>query len=233
MTKVLRMKANDLISNDMVVRPCWKVKETHSGKFQWKQKVWIDQHFFFFLVNFVLIFLSSFASLILEVILKFGNFFVRDLLWVNWRHWHVGFSVFDQPKINFHKVFGCFLVSAFALSVISVNILSFHWLSPIDWFLIHFGLFNKFVMPLSNELKNFRILTTIFEQHFKSLDWKFQMFENLSWVFIPNIIFAEVDSDQIGNNRVVLPTDKVQTYINWIGKIFLFWQHNANSVQNS
>lgn len=60
-------------------------------------------------------------------------------------------------------------MSTFAFTVISVNVLGFHGLSPIDWFLIHFGMLNKFEMSLSNELKNFRILATIFEQHFKSL----------------------------------------------------------------
>lgn len=35
------------------------------------------------------------------------------------------------------------------------------------------------------------------------------MLEYFSWVFISDIIFAEIDSDQVGNNCVVLSADEV------------------------
>ena len=42
------------------------------------------------------------------------------------------------------------------------------------------------------------------------------MLENLSWVFIPDVLFAEIDSDQVRNDCVVLATDKVQADVNRI-----------------
>lgn len=80
------------------------------------------------------------------------------------------FSVFDEPKINFHKVFGGFLVPALTFSVISINILSFDRLSPIDGSLIHFGVFYELIVSLGDKLKNFWIFAAILQHHFKGFD---------------------------------------------------------------
>ena len=82
----------------------------------------------------------------------------------------MGFPVFDEPKINFHKVFGGFLVSAFTLSVISINIFSLDGLSPIDRSLIHFGMLYKLMMSLSDELEDFWVFSTILKEHFKGFN---------------------------------------------------------------
>ncbi len=52
------------------------------------------------------------------------------------------FPVFDEPKINFHKVFGGLLMSALTLSVVSINIFSLDGLSPIDGSLANFSMFD-------------------------------------------------------------------------------------------
>lgn len=125
----------------------------------------------------------------------------------------MGLLILDQPKINSHEIFGDLLMSTFTSTIITVNFFGFHFLSPIDGFLVHFSFINKLVMSFGNELKHFRILATIFEQHLKSLDRQFQMLEDFSWIFVSYVLFAEVDSNQIRDDCVVLSADEIQTDI--------------------
>lgn len=81
----------------------------------------------------------------------------------------MGFPVFDEPKIDFHEVFGSLLMSTLTFTIISINIFSLDGLSPVDRSLVHFGVLNKFLMSLSDKLKNFRVFTTILKEHLKGL----------------------------------------------------------------
>lgn len=59
------------------------------------------------------------------------------------------------------------------------------------------------------------------------------MLEDFSWIFVSYVLLAEIDSNQIRDDCVVLSADEIQTDIDWVWKVLLFWEKDTDCVQNS